>query len=100
MAKYQLKWREMEAEQFKRGEAKQPPGLCVCANGGSEYPGRPHVHTSDHGSHAVQDGDWIIDMGNGFFIAVKPDRFEAEYEAVPEDEKAAEDRPAAGPVAE
>ena len=76
----------IEAEQYDLDSA-DPPGLCRCTMVREQ---RPHVHTIHRNQLVVvEHGDWILPEPDGqSFYPVKPDIFEATYEAVEDDSDA------------
>ena len=89
MSKFHKKPVVIEAFEFRvtMTNADAPKGfetsVCRCDEGRGAYPrsDSQHVHTMEGPLH-ISDGDWVIKGVQGEFYPVKPDIFEATYEAV------------------
>ena len=91
MSKFHKKPVVIEAFEFRvtMTNADAPKGfetsVCRCDEGRGAYPrsDSQHVHTMEGPLH-ISDGDWVIKGVQGEFYPVKPDIFEATYDAVME----------------
>lgn len=83
--KYRKKPVVIEAEQYVKGSASMPRGVCLEKHLNEDWV-HPHVHTI-HNNQVVllESGDWVIPEPDGIhFYPVKPDIFAATYETVTE----------------
>lgn len=81
--KYRKKPIVIEAEQYIKGSAEMPRGVCLEKHLDGDLV-HPHVHTV-HSNQAVllESGDWVIPEPDGVhFYPCKPDIFAATYEPV------------------
>lgn len=56
--------------------------ICGCLMYDNPYNVYPHVHPAIGCSKLVNDGDYIIDLGKGFFDVINKEEFEKEYELI------------------
>lgn len=86
--KYRARPVIIQAERFYERHCHQLPGewrraLCCCRNVVQGDPPLPwHIHTLE-GPMMLREGDYMVRGLAGEFYPVKPEMFEAKYEAVP-----------------
>ena len=74
--------REIEAEQYLKGDRYLPSGVCRCRH--ASLDGSPHIHTLE-GNMSVVDGDWVIRGIRGEYYPCKPDIFKELYTEIIEE---------------